>query len=68
MQYPFVFRAGVVKLNVKQFFEQRNQAKSTKLAQTSTWAHLTITGTGKVLAWQGIEPRTFFCHGRCSDR
>ena len=45
--------------------QQRNWAKSTKLAQTSTWAHL--TNTGKVLAWPGIEPGTFFCHGRCSN-
>ena len=59
------FRAGVVALNGKPFLQQRNWAKSTKLAQTSTWAHL--TNTGKVLAWPGIEPGTFFCHGRCSN-
>ena len=40
-------------------------AESTKLAQISTWAQL--TNTGKVLAWPGIEPGTFFCHGRCSN-
>ena len=54
------FRAGVVALNGKPFLQQRNWAKSTKLAQTSTWAHL--TNNGKVFA--GLD--TFFCYGRCS--
>ena len=39
--------AGVVALNGKPFLQQRNWAKSTKLAQTSTWAHSTNTENNK---------------------
>ena len=39
-------------INGKPFRHQRSWVNVTKLAQTSTWAHL--TNTGKVLAWPGI--------------
>ena len=49
-------RAGLAALNGKPIVNCV-WAKSTKLAKTSTWAHL--TNTGKVLAWPWIEPGTF---------